>query len=336
MHNSALDDEDVFIRLPCSDEDFEDQIERHAPTLQDYLTGAIPTDDPSGGHQLGLMAYQVEVSSVWGDVYAENCRSSRRAPEGYASRYESFHGETQRRLDAWSSGLPPELTCTQANMDTSVRSGCVAAFVAMHALYHATAMELNRRVIGQRLRREEVERNIRAQISHAHEFMGIVQTLSNRRERTATGHVESAMLSPFLGHGIVMACDILTAKGLHRDVAGLLSVLNAGIAILDDLRPYWATARAQKGQIVSRADRLHEILAKSPSHYTFAAPPPSGVPPKEETFSMPEPLTARASAQDDLVYSVDIDLYLDAMAGERKESSSSTTGMISTMSLDAA
>ena len=278
------------------------------------------------------MAYLVLIASVWGDIATGVVRSTHRSRERYEERYSDFYATSQHRLDSWTALLPDDFSYSQTNLDRSVKTGYFQTFVAMHTLYHTAAMKLNRHAIGRRLYPGRVRINIRSANLHAQQLLRMMQALAARRDRVPDA--PQPYSAPFAGCAISLACEILSAKGLTGDIPELLSLFEGGMAVLDELKPFWSSARAQKNGIVARAGRLDDILRQRGQDATMAHSDDPA--PNTETFYISEPMTTQTVSEDDLIYSSPMDVYLETLASDRKESSSTTTGMISAMSLDAA
>ncbi|KAI9818257.1 MAG: hypothetical protein M1832_004473 [Thelocarpon impressellum] len=314
-HVTTLHNEDAFVRLPCDDGSYEELacgVDAPAVHLMDRA--------PRPGSRLGAMAHLVRISCVWGDVLAEIQRSGHRPTDGYEERYEAFYEQIQARLDEWTADLPAELGYSRDNLDGSVRSGRMATFVAMHVLHHAAAMKLNRHVRGELVRPERLGENIRRAHAHARALLRMMGDLATRRERVLG--VERHCSAPFTGHAITLACEIVSAKGTAGTMAEVLGLLDGGLAVLDELGQNWSSARAQRARVAERGAQLRELRRWD------------GDRGEEAPFSLPAASAARSPAEDDATYRTPLEAYVEALAAERKESGSSTTGLISAMSID--
>ncbi|KAI9852479.1 MAG: hypothetical protein M1838_000573 [Thelocarpon superellum] len=329
-----LQNADIFLRLPCDEATYDAQGEAENPTFEAYVLGRPPRQTPKGW-RLGPMAHLVHISCIWGDVMAEIHRARHGSSEGYGERYAAFYDTIQERLEGWVSMLPPGLAYSRMNVDASIHSGAISIAVAMHALYHAAAIKLHRQVDGARMGRARVDRNLCALHAHALELLRMMRVIMLPREGESVVATRQPYATPFVGYAVTMACDVVSAKGRVSELPSVLEQLEGGLRVLGELRPHWSSARAQSSKIESRVSQLQDVLrGEGGDRDTVMAGAAEG-PALDDTFCLSSALLGKSWAEDDLIYGSTLQTYLEALAGERKDSGSSTTGMISAMSLNA-
>ncbi|KAK5116168.1 hypothetical protein LTR62_008494 [Meristemomyces frigidus] len=255
---------DVFVRLPCADDEYERGLESHAPH---FNNGII---DPSRAQlqpmsPVSPMAWLCLVSSIWGDVLSFTNRTVHRPPQAFAEAYETFYAETYNRLHSWSSCLPSWLRYSDENMARSVKGGYGPIFVSAHALYHFTCMRLNRCVKFKCLDQERLKRNIRAARVHAHTLLSMlysVRVLKRPPPDAGYDPVIAVLSAPFLGNTILSAIDIISAGGFDAYIGRTLEAVGGGVDCLREASRYWNTARNQFTSSQKRLYSMQNIMTR--------------------------------------------------------------------------
>ena len=254
-HLCMLQNDNCLLRLPCDEGAY---ARGEIPKTPFFDT---PTIDPKLSLEadrsgLGMMAYFVEVSTIWGDILAQAYRSEYQPTEEHGEPAEQFYQHQMAKLDTWKSGLASHLHPSQDNFDKAFQGGYIGVFVSLWLLYHCAAMKLCRHVRFRYMKPEHVERNITNARYHAHKVLDMMPSLAkaNREKRMP----ESAFIvsTPFTGYGILIAVDTLTAAGLIAELPALLELLSSGTEVMEELAQYWSSASRQWNMIAERFQNL--------------------------------------------------------------------------------
>lgn len=265
------------------------------------------------------MAYLVQVSSIWEDILSQLYRSRHLSAAPYARGYEAFHAAIRSRLADWLHGLPPSLTFAPANVAASIEGDYCGTFITLCSLYHVSHMMLNRRVRHAHLSATARRRNLHAAVRHASELLETMAVLDAASRRPPVPSVRTpfsqptagaakyprTFTTPFPGYAILNAVDILSASG-SLDAARIgrtLLALQAGLAIVDQMAPFWATARSQRRAIRRRIDAMTNNIGNLADD--------DRAEPGLRSWAFLNPLENGSSCELDLVYPA------DELGGER-------------------
>jgi hypothetical protein len=200
------------------------------------------------------MAYLINIISIWGDVRANIFRGSQSSLTVSSEPLSSFYTNTNMRLKAWSASLPQ---CLQFSAETLDKHGISSSFVTMHIIYHVTHAKLNRCVKRDSVPSYQLQNNIRLAHQHSNMILQVADVLANRATRLSNTPVGADKFSsPYCGFAIVVAIDIVTAKGRLRDIAALKCRIESARRIIDELAASWRSGRAQQKKIAMRLDAL--------------------------------------------------------------------------------
>ena len=199
--------------------------------------------------RLGIMAYHIELLSLWGDIMTQIYRSKHR-PETSFTEYEDFHVKMDRRLTTWYTSLPRNILDNSSNL---LQDGSLGAIASTHSLYHVAYMMLNRYVHHANLPSAPIRRNIREAYRHAELLLQEMRTLGNLFEETGIDFA-----TPVCSYALVCAIDIITAAGPLQlsFLSEKVQLLRAGYEVVERLAQYWSVARTQLGIIKRRIDTL--------------------------------------------------------------------------------
>ncbi|KAI9676015.1 MAG: hypothetical protein M1817_000758 [Caeruleum heppii] len=326
----ALNDEDIFIRLPCDDAAYERQADVYNPFFEDFLTDRMPTES-SQVSMLGPLAYLIEICSIWGHVLTNVHRFKHRSRYLYGEKYESFYQATQVRLEKWLGSLPDYLTFSWKHWDVAMQQGNAAIFLSMHALYQTTHIKLNRHVIGRLIRSEHTAHNVCKAHRHAQELLAMMQTLFP--PEAGVPAAASQHLTPFIAYAITLAAEIVTAHGWTSELAEILQLLDSGLAVVEEIKSNWSSARTHKTRISNRIADMQR-LAQDQAKVHRGLTVDHGSMTSHDTFSMERLISEEVPSEDDLIYTTPTEVVMRALYGERKGSQASTTVLISSMSLE--
>ncbi|KAF2087568.1 hypothetical protein K490DRAFT_12804, partial [Saccharata proteae CBS 121410] len=244
----TIQPEDIFLRLPCAMPSYD---AGHPLTTPIYEGGVVEADLEHWDN-IGYMGHLVMISAIWSDVWLGTVRSSRRSKGASPTAYEEFYTRTVHRLDEWLTRLPRPLAYSTTNLDTAIAGGYAGTFLSMHALYHTTMMRLNRHVRHATLARAHQIRNIDRARHHATCLLTIMSALATRTSRFSFS-------TPFPGYAVMIATDILSSGGAVAALPSLLATVSAGLACIDQIAKFWASARAQQKAVRKRLQALMQM-----------------------------------------------------------------------------
>jgi hypothetical protein len=306
-HLSVVNPEDVFLRLPCDLKSFESQIEVQNPYF-DITNPMIHNPNWT----ICSTAYLINISSIWGDVMAQIYRSSQRPiPATSNSAFATFYESINQRLRAWNDSLPSYYTFSAENLLRAARSGKLGTFMTMHAVYHTTAMKLNRYIQHSVLFRPQLQHHISVAKHHAESLLVIMDTLASRRSPvpsspTSPIDLPAKFSSPFIGYSIVSAIDILTSKVPISSISNRLASFSSAQSILGEIALFWQSAKNQQAQVIQRIRDLAELAARDEAGGAGAIGFKSGVmgatARDEGIFEMREPIEKTFAKDHDCIY----------------------------------
>lgn len=265
-HLCVIHDEDTSVRLPCTEEVYNNQEAVQTPYFDNELTDQrlCQVVKPS---KLGPMAYYAQISSIWGDVLSNIYRSPHQSMERYSADHEAFHITIHQRLASWKSSLPVYLSYNASNTRAIINNGYMGTFISLHTIYHATIMKLNRHIRHAQLSSATVKRSIQEANHHAIQLLKMMRTLSEAGRQEVPNSVPTQIdqqqfkipfSTAFAGYAVLTATDILTAGG-SIDPAyfkATLGLMNGGLKVVEGLSQFWASARAQCKAICRRVEQL--------------------------------------------------------------------------------
>jgi hypothetical protein len=245
----------VFLRLPCDTITFEAQAETLNPFYDPSRTAVR-----EHGSSIGCLAAVIDVTSIWGDVVAHHYRMlQRRSPLTSSAEFVAFYDETSRRLREWKDSLLPSFVVSTENMKEAATSGRLGTFIAMHTVYQATAMKLNRYVPTAVLTPAQRAHHVSVANHHAEEMLQIIATIAARQpsmpspEANHTDlYVPRELSSPFTGHATVMAVDIITRRVPAAGLPRLLESFESAKSTLAELTVFWDGVKREQSLALQR------------------------------------------------------------------------------------
>lgn len=325
----ALVPQDIFVRLPCTDDMYERSVSSDAPY---YYNGII---DPSKTiltptSPVCPMGWLAFVAARWGDVLNFTNRAIYRAHDNYKEVYKTFYAETENALQGWSSRLPDYLQYNDSNLARSITEGHADVYISMHALYLFTLIRLNR-YIRHALMPDLVVRNIRETYNHAHSLLAMMAKLFMiRREVAAPSHdarSDGGLSMPFLGFMVFSAIDVVGAGGLEPNLGSALDVMSAGLDCLRDLARVWETAKDQLKASEKRYYQIKNVLERPYKARSGAWLGPE--------WGMKDPLDNEFGLEYDCIYGLDHDgrgdgytrTFFNALRGDTHDERPQTNGV---------
>lgn len=259
-HN-LMSSQDIFIRLPCTDDTYERGLASNAPHFDNGVTDPANTVvTPSSA--VSPMAWLVLIAAIWGDVYSFTQRAQYRPANTYESTYEKFHEETCANLQSWASRLPEALQLTKPNVERSIQGGYAGSFISMHVLYHLAWVKMSRFARHEHIPKS-IARNVRNAHRHAHELLSVMSTFRAAKWEIMEkeGHQSAfSFTMPFAGYAILAAIDVVGAGGLDSNMTATLDLISCGLDCLRELGRYWNSARDQEKACEKRYYQIHNVL----------------------------------------------------------------------------
>lgn len=299
VHGCTLQDDDIFLRLPCDDKTFEAQLPSQAPFF-DASVGEPSTNSIGHGVGLGKMAHLVQISSVMGQVLKNIFRCAQIPDSVYQVRHARFLERVQAQLDRWRVILPSNVVYNESNIDASIQDGSVGMFASIHSLHHTTQLLLHRYTRPGCATREALVDHMQRCQYHARAILQMVRDLVRKSNRMPFEN--HSFGTPFLASALTLAWDVLGAKGAIRSLPEVLPSLRGGLQLLDDMKPYWRNLRPWRDEMSSRLAQLERLVDGVPNLGHPGQSEPVIV--DEGVYHFATPLTATLSSQDNLVYAL--------------------------------
>jgi hypothetical protein len=255
IHPSWGHSQDVFLRLPCDTMTFESQGESLNPFYDPARTTV--RDHTSS---IGCLAALVDVTTIWGDVMANLYRmSNRRAQMSSSAEFVAFYDDASRRLREWKDSLLSCFVFSAENLKKATTSGKLGTYIAMHTVYQATAMKLNRYVPTAVLTPAQRAHHVALANHHAEEMLMIIATIAARQPSMPSPEANHTDLylprelsSPFAGHTTVLAIDILTRRVPAAGLTRLMESFERVKSTLAELTVFWDPVKREQAQALQR------------------------------------------------------------------------------------
>jgi hypothetical protein len=259
LHPSWGHSQDVFLRLPCDTPTFETQGESLNPFYEPTRTTVF--DHTSS---IGCLAALIGITTLWGDVMARLYRmSQRRTQLSSSSEFVAFYDETSRRLREWKDSLPSYIVFSAENLQKATTSGRLGTYIAMHTIYQATAMKLNRYVPVSVLTAAQRAHHVALTNHHAEDMLMIIATIAARQPSMPSPEANHTDLylprelsSPFAGHATVLAVDILTRRVPSAGLTRLLESFERVKSMLAELTVFWNPVKREQALVLQRIREL--------------------------------------------------------------------------------
>lgn len=184
--------------------------------------------------------------------------SQRGTQSGHNDNLKQAYDRDMQRLDDWRSSLPTRFQFSNQNLDTATENGEQGVYLTIHSLYHTSAMNLNRYAHKSATSFGELEARTHIAKQHAEDVLIILNLLarSPNHRQSPIGNFSAQ----FLGHAIVSAVDIMTAKVMFDNISLCITTLGGSQAILAELAHYWQGARQQQQIVQQRVTQLTDLL----------------------------------------------------------------------------
>ncbi|KAF2753935.1 hypothetical protein EJ05DRAFT_160482 [Pseudovirgaria hyperparasitica] len=246
--------EDTFVRLPCTEQEY-NMKRTQDPPIFDYDLIGTPTELP-----LSTMAYLVQVSAIWGQVFSMTDRAlNKTVNAAYLDYYEHHYNSMYHKLQAWHAQLPHDLRYSPDALTSSIHRDCAGSFLSLHSLYNTAFIRLNRHVRVGALT-TQLERNIQASLVHAKQLFNIAHHLQHAdSHRIGSPRPSSFSAVPFLGYSLLAAVDVLTAGGSRDTLPGLKRAVEANLACITELSHVWTSADSQRDLVLRRLRKIDDV-----------------------------------------------------------------------------
>ncbi|KZF20154.1 hypothetical protein L228DRAFT_213466 [Xylona heveae TC161] len=298
---AILNDEDVFLRLPCRDDLFEDGVESSAPFFDNKIINSELCRSVNE-RNINPMGFLVQIASIYMEVARDVYRTVHCSVNSYKNNYESFYARAEQRLAEWRNSLPSPFIESSENLGRSIQDGRIGIYLGIHAVHFATVMKLNRYARGACLSSQSIRRNIFQAWQCSQRWLQIVRDL-NQTKHMLPGR-NASVIPPFVSFTTLTACDILSARGRVVDWRTILNGMNEGVALVGDVGVFWASPRMQAKAILGRIAELSRAVLNQSSDQA-----------DQVIFAMQFPLESKDNCpQDlDLVYSTPTAWYSDIL-----------------------
>ncbi len=255
----SLHPEDIFLRLPCAERMYEDQTDASTPFFQSYVAEPARYDGETGAN-LGTTARLVRLVAISDDVLVQLERAAHWAAISNESASTAFVEKVERRLGQWQAALPETMTCSRANLERSLQDRTLGTYVAMHTQYLTTLIMLYRCVRWTGLDSECLTEHIRRSQEHAGKLLDLMIDVARLHDHGSV--TKNYQQTHFIDYGITLASDVVSARGLKKQIPDVLRWLQGGLHVLDKLPPCWRLARIRADRISERVAQLEQILTR--------------------------------------------------------------------------
>lgn len=266
---------EIFVRLPCRDDLYEQGVLSDAPHYSDTFLNTAHTMAPSTLNQMPPSVLLILAAAIWGDVVDFAFCATHRGDTAYRNYYENEYLLIWDRLYGWIARLPSNLQYGPENLDQSIQAGFADIFLTMHVLHHLSWAKLNR-CLRHAVFPDPVARNTSIAMFHSHLILELIATVNASRKNTRW-HNSARLYSfewtaPMAGYAVLFAIDVVSARGASSDFARIIEEIKDGLVFLRELSKVWA---ASTRQLELCDERCHEIehiasLLRSPDHGSWS------------------------------------------------------------------
>ena len=263
---AMLNADDIFIRLPSSDESFEEQADAQMP----QYAPLVPKLAKESVQAEGVSGQWVQMVDLWTAVMAGIYRSIYRPPASDSDSVE-WHDRMRTCLGQWEESLPEALAFSEDNMESALRTGNLASFVAMRVLFHQATIKLHRYAHPAQLLSPEAKAERLGRVrDHAIRILEMV-ALADSFIRV----VESGMttLAPTVCSAVLEAVDVLSAEGSMAQLPKITELSASARPVIVAMTAVWDEIRGRHLTMMdSRLNKLRRIQERG----SEAASPRSG------------------------------------------------------------
>lgn len=322
---TMLKPQDIFVRLPCAEEQYEQGLPSDAPYLSNGIVDTVKSL-LTPGSPLSPMGWHALIAAIWGEIVDFTFRAPHQAGGTYRSTYNAFYLDIENKLQGWMSRLPEHLQYSTANLDASIQRGNANTFIGMHALYHLCCIRLNR-CLRHSLAQDFIARNIRAAHAHGHELLQLMCAVNVARRRIddrGEGRTNIfAFTAPFAGYAVLAAVDVVSAGGSETALGTTLDEISGALGCLRELAAFWDSAKQQARVCERRYYQIQNIL-KNPLRARGGAW-------LGKNWGTEKPLEPALSADNDCIYGLGshaeaLEVYFDAFRESQGHSSKAPPG----------
>lgn len=251
-HACAIQDDDIFVHLPCNEESYESQED---PRMTCPDNGGVESNQSNAteGPKPIPMAYLIQLSSIWTDVLAHIHRSPHQSDTSYRTFFGTFYTTTTDRLTTFIFSLPPHLSYNAFNTSGHLANNLLPIYITIHTLYHHTHLILNRYARLSLLSPSTLTANILAATTHARSLLRMMQSLTRLPTDLKT-------LPPLVTSAIVTATDVLSAAGSFETefFTDTLRIMNGGLSVVNEVAGCWKGLKVGRRKIKERIGEVAE------------------------------------------------------------------------------
>lgn len=311
---SSIIDEDVGLRLPCSEDDFEAQNVTEMPYFEPDFA-----DSPNQPVITSPMGCLVNIVSLWGQYLASICRSARRNDGTFARRYEAMYANMNRNLSAWQSRLPSYFQDSEDSMLRAFEAGHLGTFATIQFVYRTIHIKLNCLAPQECMSHTRIVENLQRARSHAIQLLETCERFNELPVTRPNGPFNIS--TSFAGYAITTACDVIAARGLKSQLSEALHLIGAGLDCLGNLKGRWRSCEKLQSYVSQRLQVL-KLTVTDLSAHDFSDPTsgkPSGADLSQQFFRSNLPGMKTFAPIDDLTYTAGDEAFLEALRGTKSE-----------------
>lgn len=299
--------DDIFLQLPIAWNRFQLLTETSSIDKSPYFK----TDHICTEENVDPFLRLVEVTTIWGQIMTTLYRIAHQ-PVDFEFNYIIFYDKMMNKLSDWKSTLPPQYKISSALLIEQVdKEGELGTVMTMNLLYYLSVLKLNRHIHSRFLQGNRA-RYVRNAEEAARTILDVMAMLG-----VFAGQWPEVSLAPLSSYALVESVDVITAKGLLKDLNSCLHRIAAARHVLSLLRNTWEETVLQDQVILNRTSLLCRIQDRA--RFSPASPVEgcriqvardhtsnsenTAVFPEGALFwQVLEPLESRFPAQMDLIY----------------------------------
>lgn len=305
-----LHTKDVFLRLPCTREAYENDTIPMLP-ISDH-DEVIPRSLSLHEYPaLGNLAWLLQIATICSEVQlnAWRCQNNFRLGNIYTPDRET-RGKLEKQLEHWAQSYNEGIVAKEGRQADAERfsvnrtdsAARAQKFSGLDILFHYAHMELNRRVYHKRLSEKELV------VLAKHANINAIDTLMFAQQLLQRGGSDTrdyifVIRGPITGYCLHAAIDIVTAAGRTADIleprSKMMTLMYNALEVLELLSKWWASARLQWIQVKERIQLVFNSV------HTAAQQ-------RKQFFYCSEPMVRAVDTDFDLIYGMDRKQYLRA------------------------
>lgn len=306
-----MQDQDIFLRLPCTKDLYENDIIPVLPGFDPDCTipKRISTPDQIA---IGEIAWLYQIASICSEVQLnvwryQNCLKLERP---YTTDRDTRE-KLKAKLNWWHEGyhesrrLHENMNDRENTFHDRHHHNRSRSAVGLSLLFHYAHMELNKRVRHEDLSEREILEHAKEANIHAIEVLKLAQQV---QEQGGLSTKDASVITRgvLTGYAVHTAIDIITAAGKTADIlqpqSRIMSLMWSSSQLLEQLSTWWTSARVQHGLV---KERIQLIWQKAQAAANEQKP----------YFYCSHPMVHLVDTGFDLIYGTNRKQYLKAAYG---------------------